>query len=68
MMATVEAVTWDARAEHDMAVMIRRYLRENHAPAGSRIAADLEQYAANLHADADARLRDIDARPLRAVS
>jgi hypothetical protein len=37
------AARWDARAARDIGLIMRRYLAENPAPAGSQYAADLRR-------------------------
>ncbi len=55
---------WDARAERDLGVMIRRYLAEHPPPAGSCCAGVLEDCAEDLIISGDAGLGALQARPL----
>lgn len=57
--------SWDARAEIAVGLFIRRYLADDAAPAGSRVAPDLEVWAEGLLHDGQARLAAAGARPLR---
>jgi hypothetical protein len=61
------ALGWDAQAEYDIGVMIRRYLAEHPPPAGSRSAGFLENCAEDLIVSGDARLGALGARPLAPV-
>jgi len=61
-------VAWDARAELDLALFIKRYLHENRPPAGSRLVADLADYAELLRSDGERRLDALHARRLRAAT
>ncbi len=60
--------TWDARAELALAGFIRRYLRDEPPPDGSKVAGDLADYARLLEADGEDRLRRWQARPFVALS
>lgn len=55
-MAEEDPTVWDARAEVDVGLMIGRYLAERPPPAGSAIAADLEEWGERLSRDGEARL------------
>ena len=59
-----QAATWEARAMLHVGLMIDRYLAEQPPPRGSRVAADLADWAARLRADGHARLNIAAARPL----
>jgi hypothetical protein len=61
------AERWDARAEVDVAVLIRRYLSDHPPPASSELAADLRLWSQNLTHDGLARLEACGGRRLRAV-
>lgn len=63
--AEIDPVVWDARAEVDISVLIRRYLAEQDPPAESLLAADLEDLAARLERDGRARLSAAGAAQLR---
>lgn len=58
---------WDARAEVDVALMIRRYLAENPAPAETRVAWDFQAWASALEHDGRVRLAELEAAALRVV-
>ncbi len=58
---------WDGRAEHDVGLMIERYLVENPPPEGSRFADDFAEWARNLREHGAQRLEDIGVSPLRPV-
>lgn len=58
---------WDARAEADVAVLIRRYLADHPAPGPSRIQDGLLDWADQLEADGQARLEAQGHRRLRAA-
>ena len=50
---------WEARAEHTIGVLIRRYLAQNPPPAPSRVAQDLQTWSHALAADGRARLQEL---------
>lgn len=50
---------WEARAEHTIGVLIRRYLAQNPPPAGSRVAQDLQTWSHALASDGRARLQEL---------
>jgi len=61
------AIEWDARAELDVGLMIKRYLAENPPPKQSRVADDLERWAEGLEDDGRARLQAAGRRRLRSA-
>ena len=58
---------WEARAEHDVGVMIARYLAEHPPPGRSHVEADLARWSTALRDDGQARLTALGHPPLRAV-
>jgi len=50
---------WEARAEHTIGVLIRRYLAQNPPPARSRVAQDLQRWSHALASDGRARLQEL---------
>jgi hypothetical protein len=58
---------WDARAELDVGLMMLRYLADHPAPAGTKLAADLETWGSSLARDGDERLRAAGQRRVRPV-
>jgi hypothetical protein len=50
---------WEARAEHTIGVLIRRYLARNPPPAPSRVAQDLQKWSHALALDGRARLQEL---------
>jgi hypothetical protein len=50
---------WEARAEHTIGVLIRRYLAQNPPPGPSRVAQDLQAWSVALAADGRARLQEL---------
>lgn len=50
---------WEARAEHTIGVLIRRFLAQNPPPAPSRVAQDLQTWSHALAADGRARLQEL---------
>lgn len=64
--ANADAVkTWEAHAEADVGVLIRRYLADHPCPGASRIRGDLEDWADRLEAVGQARLAELGLRRLR---
>ena len=63
----MSAAVWDAQAEHDIGVLIRRYLHEHPAPPGSLAAPELEAAARDLEAAGKQQLDRLAATRLRAV-
>lgn len=56
---------WDARAELEVAVLIKRYLADRPPPPGARVADDLRCWAHRLELDGRARLAELAAPRLR---
>jgi uncharacterized protein (DUF1800 family) len=50
---------WEARAEHTIGVLIRRFLAQNPPPAPSRVAQDLQTWSHALAVDGRARLQEL---------
>jgi hypothetical protein len=50
---------WEARAEHTIGVLIRRYLAQNPPPEASRVAQDLQTWSHALASDGRARLQEL---------
>jgi hypothetical protein len=59
------AQRWDARAQHDIGVLINRYLGENPAPPGSAVSARLEAVGRDLQALGADRLEELGLGRLR---
>jgi hypothetical protein len=51
--------SWEARAEHTIGVLIRRFLAQNPPPAPSRVAQDLQTWSHALAVDGRARLQEL---------
>ena len=56
----VVADRWDAEAEVAVGNMILDYIEDNEAPAGSAIAAELEDWGDRMERDGRRRLIDLD--------
>jgi hypothetical protein len=67
MARATEPMLWDAQAEWDIAVMIRRYLAEHPSPRGSDLARELKLCADDLKDASRRHLSQLGARPLRSV-
>lgn len=62
-----KARLWDARAQHDVGVLLARYLRENPPPEETRTSRGLAKSAEDF-LDVGARgLRTLGASPIRPV-
>jgi hypothetical protein len=62
-----EAERWDAQAEWDVGVFMRRYLKENPPPDGAVCAEDFHRWSEDLRCDGQARLQELGAVRLRAL-
>lgn len=58
---------WDAHAEHEIGVLIERYLTEHPAPDGATCAEPFARWAGELHRSGQARLEALGEQRLRAV-
>ena len=56
---------WEARAEHTIGVLIRRYLARNPPPGRSQVALDLQKWSHALAVDGRARLQELGEDHLR---
>jgi hypothetical protein len=63
----IDAEVWDARAEHDVGLLLRRYLRENPAPSGSLVAPELAATSEDLEKSGASQLSQLGARRLRSA-
>lgn len=63
--AGLAGTVWDARAEVDFGLFIRRYIGENPPPEDSLFIGDFETWAARLIRHGEARLSTTGARRLR---
>jgi hypothetical protein len=69
-MAALEGQTaqvWDARAELDIGLMLRRYVAERPAPEDSRLVDDIEEWASNLAQNGRHHLGELGQAPLAVV-
>lgn len=62
-----EAERWDAQAEYDMGVFMRRYLAENPPPDEAACAEDFRRWSEDLRCDGQARLQELGVGRLRAL-
>jgi hypothetical protein len=62
-----EAERWDAQAEYDIGVLIRRYLQEHPRPDGAVCAEDFRRWSEALRSDGQARLQALGDHRLRVL-
>lgn len=58
---------WTARTCYDLGGIMRAYLRANPSPPGAELAAEFEQWAANLEARGRERLEGLQQPPRLSV-
>jgi hypothetical protein len=66
-MVSASGEEWDARAEYDLGVFMRRYLHDHPPSVPSALSRDFEVWSENLSHDGQARLAALGARRLRAL-
>ncbi len=63
----VDVRTWEARAEQDIGIVIRRYLSEQPCPGPSGVADAFSTWSDGLVCDGQARLEELGIRRLRSA-